>query len=93
MDSGCERAVLLARYIVETGDTVRGAAHAFGVSKSTVHSDVSKRLRRLNPALWRECAKVLAHNKQERHLRGGDATRAKYARQKADALCAAAQGR
>ncbi len=79
MDSGCERAVLLARYIVETGDTVRGASKEFGVSKSTVHSDVSKRLRKLNPALWRECAKVLLHNKEERHLRGGDATKAKYA--------------
>lgn len=85
MESGCERAVLLARYIVETGDTVRGAAKAFGVSKSTVHSDVSKRLRRLNPALWRACALVLAHNKEERHLRGGDATRKKYAQMKAAA--------
>ncbi len=83
METGCERAVLLARYIVETGDTVRGAAKAFGVSKSTVHSDVSKRLRKLNPTLWRACARVLAHNKEERHLRGGDATREKYARMKA----------
>ncbi|MEG0911969.1 MAG: sporulation transcriptional regulator SpoIIID [Oscillospiraceae bacterium] len=82
MDSTCERAVVLARYIVETGDTVRGAAKEFGVSKSTVHSDVSKRLRRLNPILWRECAKILQINKQERHLRGGMATKNKYALQK-----------
>ena len=79
METVVERAVLLARYIIETGETVRGTAKAFGVSKSTVHSDVTKRLRRLDPALWRECAKVLQHNKEERHLRGGAATRRKYA--------------
>jgi Stage III sporulation protein D. len=73
-----ERAVLLAKYIVETGDTVRGAAQEFGISKSTVHSDVSKRLRRINPTLWRQCDKVLQYNKDERHLRGGNATKAKY---------------
>ena len=73
-----ERAVLLAKYIVETGDTVRGAAQEFGISKSTVHSDVSKRLRRINPTLWRQCDKVLQYNKDERHLRGGKATKAKY---------------
>ena len=73
-----ERAVMLAKYIVETGDTVRGAAQQFGISKSTVHSDVSKRLRRINPPLWRRCDKVLQHNKDERHLRGGKATKEKY---------------
>jgi putative DeoR family transcriptional regulator (stage III sporulation protein D) len=78
-----ERAVILARYIIETGDTVRGAAQAFGVSKSTVHSDVSKRLRRINPELWRRCDKVLQRNKDERHLRGGRATKEKYSRLKA----------
>jgi len=86
MKGTTERAVLLARYIVETGDTVRGAAQEFGVSKSTVHSDVAKRLRRINPELWRQCDKVLQHNKDERHLRGGQATREKYIRLKAGAI-------
>ncbi len=78
MDGTSERSVILARYIIETGDTVRGAAKRFGVSKSTVHSDVTKRLRRVNPSLWQECHKILEHNKSERHLRGGNATREKY---------------
>ena len=78
MDGTSERAVILAQYIIETGDTVRGAAKRFGVSKSTVHSDVAKRLRRLNPSLWQQCHKVLELNKSERHMRGGDATRKKY---------------
>lgn len=78
-----ERAVLLARYIVENEATVRSAAGQFGVSKSTVHKDVSQRLRRQNPGLYREVRKVLARNKAERHLRGGQATREKYARARA----------
>ena len=78
MKETTERAVMLARYIVDTGDTVRGAAREFGVSKSTVHSDVAKRLRKINPALWKKCNKVLQHNKDERHLRGGKATKEKY---------------
>ena len=60
-----ERAVLLARYIVENEATVRAAAGQFGVSKSTVHKDVSQRLRRQNPGLYREVRKVLARNKAE----------------------------
>ena len=72
-----ERAVLLARYMVENEATVRAAAGQFGVSKSTVHKDVSQRLRRQNPGLYREVRKVLACNKAERHLRGGQATREK----------------
>jgi len=83
MKGTSERAVLLAKYIVDTGDTVRGAAQEFGVSKSTVHSDVAKRLRRINPELWKQCDKVLQHNKDERHLRGGQATKEKYSRLKA----------
>ena len=83
MKVAAERAVMLAKYIVDTGDTVRGAAQEFGVSKSTVHSDVSKRLRRINPGLWRQCDKVLQHNKDERHLRGGKATKEKYEKLKA----------
>ena len=74
-----ERAVLLARYMVENEATVRAAAGQFGVSKSTVHKDVSQRLRRQ----YREVRKVLARNKAERHLRGGQATREKYARARA----------
>ncbi|MDO4566528.1 MAG: sporulation transcriptional regulator SpoIIID [Oscillospiraceae bacterium] len=74
-----ERAVLLARYIVETGATVRSAAVAFGIGKSTVHSDVTKKLRRYDAALWARCREVLERNREERHLRGGDATRRKYA--------------
>ncbi|MEG2524196.1 MAG: sporulation transcriptional regulator SpoIIID [Oscillospiraceae bacterium] len=73
-----ERAVMLARYIVETGDTVRGAAREFGIGKSTVHSDVTKRLRTINPGLWSRCRTLLEHNRDVRHLRGGDATRLKY---------------
>ncbi len=71
---------MLARYIVDTGDTVRGAAREFGVSKSTVHSDVAKKLRKTDPELWRAAAAVLNKNREERHLRGGAATREKYRR-------------
>lgn len=73
-----ERAARLAEYILKTGATVRGAAMQFGISKSTVHKDITSRLRRLNPALARQVRTVLAKNKAERHLRGGDATRRKY---------------
>ena len=82
MNDTVERAIALGRYIVESGDTVRGAAKAFCVSKSTVHTDVAKRLRRIDGALWRQCDKVLQHNKDERHLRGGEATKEKYLRLK-----------
>ncbi len=73
-----ERAVRLGEYILESKATVRLAAKKFGISKSTVHKDVSQRLRRLNPSLWSEVREVLLLNKQERHLRGGLATRNKY---------------
>ncbi|HCA04856.1 MAG TPA: stage III sporulation protein D [Ruminococcaceae bacterium] len=73
-----ERAVTLARYIIENNATVRAAAGKFGVSKSTVHKDVSSRLRRINPALYRRVRVVLDQNKSERHLRGGLATKRKY---------------
>ncbi len=75
-----QRAVLLARYIVETGSTVRLAAREFGIGKSTVHTDVTKKLRNIDAALWARCREVLERNRDERHLRGGDATRRKYAR-------------
>ena len=73
-----QRAVQLAEYIVERGATVRAAAAAFGCSKSTVHKDVSSRLRRVDPDLFQRVQAVLARNKAERHLRGGAATRRKY---------------
>ena len=73
-----ERAVNLAHYIIDSGDTVRGAAKKFGISKSTVHKDVSERLQKINPVLAIEVRKILDENKAERHIRGGMATRMKY---------------
>ena len=78
-----ERAVSLAHYIIDTKDTVRGAAKKFGVSKSTVHKDVSQRLLTINYALAIEVRKILDENKAERHLRGGLATKLKYKKEKA----------
>lgn len=76
-----DRAVQLGRYIAESKSTVRGAAKKFGVSKSTVHSDVTIRLRKIDPSLFSEVRKVLDINKEERHIRGGIATREKYRRE------------
>ena len=73
-----ERCVILGTYIVENRATVRKAAARYGISKSTVHKDVTVKLRRLNPALYKEVKAVLLKNKSERHLRGGEATRQKY---------------
>ena len=73
-----ERSVELAHYIIESKDTVRGAAKKFGVSKSTVHKDVSERLKKINPSLAKEVRVVLDENKAERHIRGGMATKLKY---------------
>lgn len=73
-----ERAVILGTYIAETGATVRAAAGRYGVSKSTVHKDVTQRLEKINPILFQEVQQVLNQNREERHLRGGDATRRKY---------------
>lgn len=72
------RAVLIGRYVAETGCTVRAAAKVFGVSKSTVHKDLSQRLKEDNKALYKQVQKVLQINKSERNLRGGIATRNKY---------------
>jgi putative DeoR family transcriptional regulator (stage III sporulation protein D) len=76
-----DRAVKLGRYIAESKSTVRGAAKKFGVSKSTVHSDVTIRLRKIDPSLFSKVRKVLDINKEERHIRGGIATREKYRRE------------
>ena len=73
-----ERAARLAEDIIENNATVRTAAKAFGVSKSTVHKDVTERLKRTDPALWKQVKSVLEKNKAERHIRGGIATRIKY---------------
>jgi putative DeoR family transcriptional regulator (stage III sporulation protein D) len=72
-----ERAVELGRYIAETNSTVRATGKKFGVSKSTVHTDVTVRLKRINPALYNEVRAVLEKNKEERHIRGGIATKEK----------------
>lgn len=77
-DFAADRSVVLGEYILETGATVRAAAKVFRVSKSTVHKDVTERLRYHDPQLFKEVKKVLEKNKQERHLRGGMATRRKY---------------
>ena len=73
-----ERACQLALYLIENRATVRSAARKFGVSKSTVHMDVSQRLRKLNPQLYNEVREVLDINKSQRHIRGGLATKEKY---------------
>ena len=73
-----ERAVELAHYIIDTKDTVRGAAKRFGISKSTVHKDITERLNKINPLLANQTRKILEENKAERHIRGGEATRQKY---------------
>lgn len=76
-----ERAVNIAHYIIDSKDTVRGAAKQFGVSKSTVHKDVSERLIKINPILAGEVREILDENKAERHIRGGLATKMKYSKQ------------
>ncbi|MCI8371452.1 MAG: sporulation transcriptional regulator SpoIIID [Lachnospiraceae bacterium] len=76
-----ERAVEIAGYIVENNATVRQTAKAFGVSKSTVHKDVTERLTQINPTLASRARKVLDVNKSERHIRGGMATKEKYLHQ------------
>ena len=81
-DSIADRACKLAVYMIETGATVRAAAKRFGVSKSTVHKDLSQRLPRCNKALYQKVRHVLDANKAQRHIRGGMATRQKYLKAK-----------
>ena len=78
-----ERAMEIARYIIDNNTTVRQAAKHFGINKSTVHKDVTERLVQVNPSLAAEARKVLDVNKSERHIRGGLATREKYLHQHA----------
>ncbi|MEE3428890.1 MAG: sporulation transcriptional regulator SpoIIID [Ruminococcus sp.] len=73
-----ERAAMLGEYIIEQGATVRSAAKKFGISKSTVHKDVSQRLKNVNPALYKEVREIMETNKRQRHIRGGIATKHKY---------------
>ena len=73
-----ERAINLAQYIIDSKDTVRGAAKKFCISKSTVHKDVTERLMQINPLLAKEVRGILNENKAERHIRGGMATKLKY---------------
>ncbi len=73
-----ERAAQLALYMIENKQTVRGAAKAFGISKSTVHKDVTERLKKVNKALYLQVKSLLEQNKAERHIRGGQATKEKY---------------
>ena len=73
-----KRVLEVSRYISQTKATVRDAARVFGVSKSTIHKDVTERLPKVNPELASRVKRVLEYNKAERHLRGGEATRRKY---------------
>jgi putative DeoR family transcriptional regulator (stage III sporulation protein D) len=73
-----DRAIILGEYILEHKSTVRAAAKQFGISKSTVHKDVSERLPKIQPQLYPLVKEVLEQNKQERHIRGGLATKKKY---------------
>lgn len=79
---GRERCTVLGAYIAEHRATVRAAAQKFGISKSTVHKDVTETLKHVDPALYAKVREILEINKQERHLRGGEATRRKYIQEK-----------
>lgn len=79
---GRERCEVIAEYVIDTGATVRVAAQNFGISKSTVHKDLSYKLRYINPRLYNRVKEILEINKSERHLRGGEATRQKYLKRK-----------
>ncbi len=73
-----QRCEILAEYLIKNNETVRGVAQKFSISKSTVHKDITIRLKNANPILYAEAKDVLERNKSERHLRGGEATRQKY---------------
>ena len=76
--TGKERAETLAEYVIDTGATVRSTASHFGISKSTVHKDLTQKLKYHNPRLYGSVKEILEKNKSERHIRGGEATRQKY---------------
>ena len=79
---GKERCEMIGQHVVETGSTVRAAAQYFGVSKSTVHKDLTYKLKYINPSLYNLVKEILEINKSQRHLRGGEATKRKYQMQK-----------
>lgn len=82
LPKNCDRAIILGEYILENKSTVRACAKQFGISKSTVHKDVSERLVKIQPQLHKQVKEILELNKQERHIRGGQATKLKYEEQK-----------
>jgi len=77
-----ERAEILAEHIIETGSTVRACAARYGISKSTVHKDLTQKLKYINKSMYEDVKEILEKNKSERHIRGGEATRKKYLRKK-----------
>ena len=77
-----KRVTAAAKYILKTGATVRACAEAFGVSKTTIHKDMRERLPAVNPAMARRVDAILKKNKEERHIRGGQATKEKYLKQR-----------
>ena len=77
-NTSTERCENLAKYIIKNKSTVRDTAKKFGISKSTVHKDVTEKLSKINYSLYCEVAKILETNKNERHIRGGEATKRKY---------------
>ena len=79
-----DRCILVAEYVIENGSTVRSAAKHFGISKSTIHKDLTGKLKYISPNLYSDVKKVLNLNKSERHVRGGEATRKKYLTKKAE---------
>jgi len=78
ISAGKDRCVILAAYLVENKATVRAVAARFGISKSTVHKDITQNLKKINKPLYDQAIEILNINKQERHLRGGEATKQKY---------------
>ena len=79
-----ERCVILARYLVDNKATVRAVARKFGISKSTVHKDVTQILKNVDHTLYEQTKIILETNKKERHIRGGEATRIKYIKEKSN---------
>ena len=77
-----ERTLKIAQHLIETRKTVRAIAKDFDISKSTVHKDLTERLPEIHPELWKEVREILEYHKQIRHLRGGEATRRKYKRER-----------
>lgn len=76
--SNKERCVIMATYLIENRSTVRNVASKFGISKSTVHKDVTQNLKKCNPELFDQVHEILELNKKERHIRGGEATKRKF---------------